>query len=45
MYANSSNVSGVENSLKEAYTKAGNAAKSQPQIIICILPSTGVQIV
>ena len=41
MYANS-NTSGVELSLREAFTKAGNAAKAQPQLIICILPTTGV---
>lgn len=43
MYANS-NTSGVELSLREAFTKAGNAAKAQPQLIICILPTTGVPI-
>jgi len=41
MYANS-NIAGVESSLREAYTKAGNAAKAQPQLIVCILPTTGV---
>ena len=41
MYANS-NTSGVELSLREAFTKAGNAAKAQPQLIVCILPTTGV---
>jgi hypothetical protein len=41
MYANS-HTSGVELSLREAFTKAGNAAKAQPQLIVCILPTTGV---
>jgi hypothetical protein len=41
MYANS-NIAGVELSLREAFTKAGNAAKAQPQLIVCILPTTGV---
>ena len=41
MYANS-NTAGVELALREAYTKAGNAAKAQPQLLVCILPTTGV---
>ena len=41
MYANS-NTAGVELTLREAFTKAGNAAKAQPQLIVCILPTTGV---
>lgn len=41
MYANS-NTSGVEMALREAFTKAGNAAKAQPQLLVCILPTTGV---
>ena len=41
MYANS-NTGNVELSLREAFTKAGNAAKAQPQLIVCILPTTGV---
>jgi hypothetical protein len=41
MYANS-NISGVELSLREAFTKAGNAAKAQPQLLVCILMNTGV---
>ncbi|SAM03101.1 hypothetical protein [Absidia glauca] len=32
----------VERTLKEAWLKAGNAAKAQPQLIFCILPNTGV---
>ncbi|KAI7905151.1 Piwi domain-containing protein [Cokeromyces recurvatus] len=30
----------IERSLKEAWLKAGNVAKSKPQVIFCILPST-----
>jgi hypothetical protein len=41
MYANSQSA-GVEMSLREAFTKAGNAAKAQPQLLVCILPTTGV---
>lgn len=41
MYANS-NIAGVELALREAFTKAGNAAKAQPQLLVCILPTTGV---
>lgn len=41
MYANS-HTAGVEMSLREAFTKAGNAAKAQPQLLVCILPTTGV---
>lgn len=32
----------IERTLKEAWLKAGNAAKAQPQLILCILPNTGV---
>ncbi|KAG0338651.1 hypothetical protein BG000_003640 [Podila horticola] len=32
----------IEASLKAAWLKAGNAVKSQPQLLMCILPSTGV---
>ncbi|CAG8640857.1 6105_t:CDS:10, partial [Ambispora gerdemannii] len=32
----------VENVLKQAWQKAGNAAKAAPQLIVCILPNTGV---
>ncbi|CAG8472825.1 17354_t:CDS:2, partial [Acaulospora colombiana] len=32
----------VEASLKKAWLRAGNAAKAQPQLILCILPNTGV---
>ncbi|KAI9470927.1 MAG: Piwi domain-containing protein [Benjaminiella poitrasii] len=31
----------IENTLKEAWLKAGNTAKAKPQIIFCILPNTG----
>ena len=34
--------SDIEKSLRIIWTKAGNAAKSQPQLILCILPNTGV---
>ncbi|KAI8092854.1 Piwi domain-containing protein [Halteromyces radiatus] len=32
----------IERTLKEAWLKAGNAAKAEPQLICCILPNTGV---
>ncbi|RIA84423.1 Piwi domain-containing protein [Glomus cerebriforme] len=32
----------IEKSLKQAWVRAGNLAKSQPQLILCILPNTGV---
>src|ERR1043165_2988621 len=32
----------IENYLKQAWIKAGNAAKLHPQLILCILPNTGV---
>ncbi|KAG2198826.1 hypothetical protein INT47_000742 [Mucor saturninus] len=32
----------IDKTLKEAWLKAGNAAKANPQLIICILPNTGV---
>ncbi|RCI01857.1 eukaryotic translation initiation factor 2C, 3 [Rhizopus stolonifer] len=32
----------IDRSLKEAWLKAGNAAKANPQLIMCILPNTGV---
>ncbi|KAI8093873.1 Piwi domain-containing protein [Halteromyces radiatus] len=32
----------IERTLKEAWLKAGNAAKAKPQLIFCILPNTGV---
>ncbi|KAF7723040.1 Eukaryotic translation initiation factor 2C [Apophysomyces ossiformis] len=32
----------VDRTLKEAWLKAGNAAKANPQLILCILPNTGV---
>ncbi|EIE85427.1 hypothetical protein G6F46_009276 [Rhizopus delemar] len=31
----------IDRTLKEAWLKAGNAAKANPQIIFCILPNTG----
>jgi hypothetical protein len=35
---------GIENSLRQIWVKAGNLAKSKPQLILCILPNTGVQL-
>ncbi|KAI8986394.1 Piwi domain-containing protein [Pilobolus umbonatus] len=32
----------IDRTLKEAWLKAGNAAKANPQLIVCILPNTGV---
>ncbi|KAF9117650.1 eukaryotic translation initiation factor 2C, 3, partial [Mortierella sp. 14UC] len=32
----------IEGSLKDAWMRAGNAVKSQPQLLVCILPNTGV---
>ncbi|KAI9272608.1 Piwi domain-containing protein [Sporodiniella umbellata] len=32
----------IDRTLKEAWLKAGNAAKANPQLIFCILPNTGV---
>ncbi|KFH71161.1 hypothetical protein MVEG_04007 [Podila verticillata NRRL 6337] len=32
----------IEAILKAAWLKAGNAVKSQPQLLLCILPTTGV---
>ncbi|KAI8371592.1 Piwi domain-containing protein [Radiomyces spectabilis] len=32
----------IDRTLKEAWLKAGNAAKANPQLILCILPNTGV---
>ncbi|PKK67969.1 Piwi-domain-containing protein [Rhizophagus irregularis] len=31
----------IEESLKQAWLRAGNSAKAQPQLILCILPNTG----
>jgi hypothetical protein len=31
----------IDRTLKEAWLKAGNAAKANPQLIFCILPNTG----
>ncbi|PKY39144.1 PAZ domain-containing protein, partial [Rhizophagus irregularis] len=33
---------GIENSLKQVWVRAGSLAKSKPQLILCILPNTGV---
>jgi hypothetical protein len=41
MYANPG-LGNVDLSVREAYTKAGNQVKAQPQVIVCILPTTGV---
>jgi len=32
----------IERHLKDAWLLAGNAVKSQPQLLVCILPNTGV---
>ncbi|KAF9581944.1 Eukaryotic translation initiation factor 2C [Lunasporangiospora selenospora] len=32
----------IEKSLKEAWFRAGNAVKSQPQLMLCVLPTKGV---
>ncbi|RIA98350.1 Piwi domain-containing protein [Glomus cerebriforme] len=32
----------IEGTLKQAWLRAGNASKAQPQLILCILPNTGV---
>jgi len=32
----------IEEDLKKAWLKAGNTAKAQPQLLLCILPNTGV---
>ncbi|KAG0012884.1 Eukaryotic translation initiation factor 2C, partial [Entomortierella chlamydospora] len=32
----------IEGSLKMAWLKAGNAVKSQPQLLLCVLPNKGV---
>ncbi|KAI7870721.1 Piwi domain-containing protein [Spinellus fusiger] len=32
----------IDHTLKEAWLKAGNAVKANPQLIFCILPNTGV---
>lgn len=34
----------IDRTLKEAWLKAGNAAKANPQLILCILPNTGTQL-
>ncbi|ORX53593.1 Piwi-domain-containing protein [Hesseltinella vesiculosa] len=40
--ANADPQGNIERTLKEAWLRAGNAAKAQPQLIVCILPNTGV---
>ncbi|KAG0293797.1 Eukaryotic translation initiation factor 2C [Dissophora globulifera] len=35
-------VGDIEGSLKMAWVRTGNAVKSQPQLLVCILPNTGV---
>ncbi|CAB5215692.1 Piwi-domain-containing protein [Rhizophagus irregularis] len=32
---------GIENSLRQVWVRAGNSAKSKPQLILCILPNIG----
>src|SRR5437660_1310777 len=32
----------IDQALKQAWLRAGNAAKAQPQLVMCILPNTGV---
>lgn len=34
-------IGNIEASLKEAWLRAGNSAKAQPQLIVCILPNKG----
>ncbi|KAG0044454.1 hypothetical protein BGZ83_010322, partial [Gryganskiella cystojenkinii] len=34
----------IENSMRSIWTKAGNAAQLIPQLLMCILPNTGVQL-
>ncbi|GBC06890.1 hypothetical protein RclHR1_07120003 [Rhizophagus clarus] len=33
---------GIENALRQIWVRAGNTAKSKPQLILCILPNPGV---
>ncbi|RKO87186.1 Piwi domain-containing protein [Blyttiomyces helicus] len=33
---------GVEGAMKQCYLSAGNESKSRPQLIVCVLPNTGV---
>ncbi|CAG8475064.1 Piwi domain-containing protein [Rhizophagus irregularis DAOM 181602=DAOM 197198] len=35
---------GIETALRQVWVKAGNLAKSKPQLILCILPNTGVSL-
>ncbi|KAI7856147.1 Piwi domain-containing protein [Circinella umbellata] len=39
---NASPQGNIEQTLKDAYMKAGNAVKSAPQLLLCILPGKGV---
>jgi hypothetical protein len=34
----------IEESLKQAWVRAGTAAKAKPQLVLCVLPNTGVQL-
>ncbi|RIA82435.1 Piwi domain-containing protein [Glomus cerebriforme] len=34
----------VEESLKQAWIRAGNAANLRPQLVLCVLPNTGIQL-
>ncbi len=34
----------IEQTLRQAWVKAGNMSKSAPQLIVCVLPNTGVQL-
>jgi hypothetical protein len=34
----------IEESLKQAWIRAGNAANMKPQLVLCILPNTGIQL-
>ncbi|CAJ0901466.1 3482_t:CDS:10 [Entrophospora sp. SA101] len=34
----------IEGTLKQAWLRAGNHAKAQPQLILCVLPNTGVDL-
>ncbi|CAG8442443.1 2214_t:CDS:2 [Diversispora eburnea] len=42
MHANP--IGNVEESVKQAWTRAGTASKQKPQLILCILPNTGTQL-
>src|ERR1044072_1683382 len=36
--------SNIEQTMKQAWINAGNMAKAQPQLILCILPNSGVSL-